>query len=545
MIGNLVQQGVNGQNGSMLEYKLETSNTQNPDSQLFVINNTFVNQRANAVFLNIEPSTNVPAIVKNNIFYGGGIISTQASAILSNNLTVDPLFVNAASFDYRLQPGSPAINAGVVPGSGSGQSLNPDYEYIHPTCGEGRVSQGTIDIGAYEYGGGGASLGCSGGSSAPVLSSLTVSPSAVVGGTSLTGTVSLNSLAPSGGALVNLSSSNSSVASTPVSITVPAGASSVTFPILTGMVSSVTAVTFTATYAGVSLTANLSISPMTGSALFLKTDIATQGNWKSVYGGEGAVIVGDSATYPSYATVTPASNNAYVWAASTSDARALLKAASSSDRVAGCWYSSAGFTIALNFTDGQTHQVGLYALDFDSAARNEKIEVLDSTGTVLDTRTLSNFTGGQYLVWTLGGRVTLRVTNVSGANAVIGGIFFGSPSAGGGSGGSGSSGSAAFLKNDTNTAGNWKSVYGGEGAVIVGDSAKYPTYATVTPASNNAYVWAASTSDARALLKAASSSDRVAGCWYSSAGFTIALNFTDGQTHQVGLYALFRQRRTQ
>ena len=249
--------------------------------------------------------------------------------------------------------------------------------------------------------------------------------------------------------------------------------------------------------------------------------------------------MGDSATYPSYATVTPASNNAYVWAASTSDTRALLKAASSSDRVAGCWYSSAGFTIALNFTDGQTHQVGLYALDFDNAARSEKVEVLDSSGTVLDTRTLSNFTGGQYLVWTLGGRVTLRVTNVSGANAVIGGIFFGSPSAGGGSGGSGSSGSAAFLKNDTNTAGNWKSVYGGEGAVIVGDSAKYPTYATVTPASNNAYVWAASTSDTRALLKAASSSDRVAGCWYSSAGFTIALNFTDGQkTHQVGLYAL-------
>ena len=62
---------------------------------------------------------------------------------------------------------------------------------------------------------------------------------------------------------------------------------------------------------------------------------------------------------------------------------------------------------------------------FDNAARSEKVEVLDSGGTVLDTRTLSNFTGGQYLVWTLGGRVTLRVTNVSGANAVIGGIFFG------------------------------------------------------------------------------------------------------------------------
>jgi hypothetical protein len=44
---------------------------------------------------------------------------------------------------------------------------------------------------------------------------------------------------------------------------------------------------------------------------------------------------------------------------------------------------------------------------------------------VLDSRTLSSFTGGQYLVWNLGGHVQLRVTNLSGISAVVSGLFFG------------------------------------------------------------------------------------------------------------------------
>jgi hypothetical protein len=34
----------------------------------------------------------------------------------------------------------------------------------------------------------------------------------------------------------------------------------------------------------------------------------------------------------------------------------------------------------------------------------EEIEILDAGGVVVDTRTVSSFSGGQYLVWNLSGR---------------------------------------------------------------------------------------------------------------------------------------------
>jgi hypothetical protein len=45
---------------------------------------------------------------------------------------------------------------------------------------------------------------------------------------------------------------------------------------------------------------------------------------------------------------------------------------------------------------------------------------------VLNSQTVSSFVGGQYLVWNVSGHVQFRVTNlVSGRNAVISGVFFG------------------------------------------------------------------------------------------------------------------------
>jgi hypothetical protein len=164
-----------------------------------------------------------------------------------------------------------------------------------------------------------------------------------------------------------------------------------------------------------------------GSAAFVKTDTTTQGSWKSVYGSQGANVIGDSASYPSYVTVTPSGNSYWLGATSTTDVRAPLKLSSPTDRVAGCWYSSGAFTIDLNFTDGQTHQVALYALDINNYGRSETIDILDAKGAVLDTHQVSSFVGGQYLVWNLGGHVIVRVTNTNSINAVMSGLFFGPP----------------------------------------------------------------------------------------------------------------------
>lgn len=67
----------------------------------------------------------------------------------------------------------------------------------------------------------------------PLLSAVSVNPTSVVGGASSTGTVSLSVAAPSGGAVVALSTPVPAVAVLPASVTVPAGATSATFAIAT------------------------------------------------------------------------------------------------------------------------------------------------------------------------------------------------------------------------------------------------------------------------------------------------------------------------
>src|SRR5215216_1256608 len=70
-------------------------------------------------------------------------------------------------------------------------------------------------------------------SSSASLSSLTVSPTDVIGPDPATGTVTLSSAAPSGGFTVDLTSDNTAAATVPPSVTVPAGSTSATFTVST------------------------------------------------------------------------------------------------------------------------------------------------------------------------------------------------------------------------------------------------------------------------------------------------------------------------
>jgi hypothetical protein len=179
-------------------------------------------------------------------------------------------------------------------------------------------------------------------------------------------------------------------------------------------------------YAGGRLVATEEPNNVPASATFLKTDTTTQGNWKGVYGADGYNIVNDAVSYPSYAQVTPGSNLLATWSASTSDARALQKTASTTDRLAACWYQSSYFTIDVNLTDGLSHQVALYNLDWDgSNGRAQQIDILDATtNAVLNSQTVSSFSNGKYLVWKLSGHVIIKVTRTGVWNSVISGIFF-------------------------------------------------------------------------------------------------------------------------
>jgi len=111
------------------------------------------------------------------------------------------------------------------------------------------------------------------------LSSISVSPLLLEGGGSATGTVYLNTVAPSGGAVVVLSSS-SGAANVPASITVTAGLSSATFPISTTAVAAQTAVTISGTYPSTTTkTTTLTVLPSpTPSSVTLAPSTVAGGN---------------------------------------------------------------------------------------------------------------------------------------------------------------------------------------------------------------------------------------------------------------------------
>jgi hypothetical protein len=167
--------------------------------------------------------------------------------------------------------------------------------------------------------------------------------------------------------------------------------------------------------------------PPSAVATFVALDTSTQGNWQGVYGSAGYVLAGDTQQLPAAIQVTPSSDTAaYMWAASTDDARALVKPENPADRIAACWYAPTSFTLDIAITDGHTYQLALYLLDWDQSQRVETVSVLDpASGVALDTRPASAFDTGIYFVWQVSGHVTLQLTNAAGSpNAVVSALFF-------------------------------------------------------------------------------------------------------------------------
>lgn len=114
---------------------------------------------------------------------------------------------------------------------------------------------------------------------APSLLSVTVSPSTVTGGDNALLTVALNSTAPPGGAVVNLSAAPGGVVNMPASITIPAGASQATATIGTNSVTTDTNVVITASRGGINVNATLTVrSPRVFSITFTPPQVVGGAN---------------------------------------------------------------------------------------------------------------------------------------------------------------------------------------------------------------------------------------------------------------------------
>jgi uncharacterized protein (TIGR03437 family) len=264
-------------------------------------------------------------------------------------------------------------------------------------------------------------------------------------------------------------------------------------------------------------------------ASFLRTDTTTQGNWHGAYGADGYSIANDSQSVPSYASFAVQNQQNYTWSDPPTDVRAL-ETGNGSDRIASVWYNLPEFNFDLNLTDGNSHQLALYAVDWDNSGRAETIQILDAaTDALLDTRSISNFTNGLFLVWNVKGHVKLNIIQTAGNNAVVSGVFFGANST--------ISSSAAFLRTDTTTQGNWHGTYGSDGYSVANDSQAVPAYASFAVQNQQDYTWSNSPTDARSL-QTGSASGRIAAVWYNTPEFNFDVNFTDGNSHQFALYAV-------
>ena len=156
--------------GSSIEIVNAAWKWSSPKRELYVCNNTFVNEHAKGYsqqLLRAHIDTKV-ALARNNLIidlhphadrFGLRIdvskhprIREKAVVQESNSWhTSDPGLADIGRHDYRLRKtAAAAIDKGTPPGSVNGMDLTPRYQYIHPCSAEPRPRDGKLDLGAYE-----------------------------------------------------------------------------------------------------------------------------------------------------------------------------------------------------------------------------------------------------------------------------------------------------------------------------------------------------------------------------------------------------------
>ncbi len=155
LIGNIIEQSPNSQNGGIISFGLE--NQSHPEQQIVLSHNTIVNDRFSGRFLQYSNATTLVKLV-NNLFLGPGTLLQGTSSVMDTTHNIwltniaDGMLSDPVSYEYRPTAGSPCVDAGIDPGSFNNEPLTALYAYLHPLGRTARWFSGTApDIGAYEH----------------------------------------------------------------------------------------------------------------------------------------------------------------------------------------------------------------------------------------------------------------------------------------------------------------------------------------------------------------------------------------------------------
>ena len=146
------------------------------------------------------------------------------------------------------------------------------------------------------------------------------------------------------------------------------------------------------------------------AASFIEQDTTTQGNWIGTYGTQGYDVIGNAASLPSYATVTPSGRVDY-------------HLGREHDRPPGppeCQRhrTHRRLLVLVHQLHGQREpdrrpdaRPGAVLPRLGQHSRGEKVQISNAaTGAVLDTETVSSFHSGVYLDWAVSGNVLITIT---------------------------------------------------------------------------------------------------------------------------------------
>lgn len=257
-------------------------------------------------------------------------------------------------------------------------------------------------------------------------------------------------------------------------------------------------------------------------------------NWVGAFGKDGYDLAGwdgqsDAGDLPGV-SVSLAQGNRYVWAAGTSDPRAL-PSPDGLTRTAATYYDNNQIQVKLTFHAAYTGNLRLYAVDWDSGGRQESVAIGGQSA--IFSNKWGAFSKGQWAIFPVsiaaGGSVTIAVTRQAGANAVLSGIFLGDE------------GAPPAMAPTSAPQGNWVSTYGSAGYDLAAwngssDLSSLPG-ASVSMGQGSRYLWNASTSEVRAL-ESPNGLTREAATYYDGNQLRLNLKFNSAYTGNLRLYAV-------